>query len=82
MAWSVAVFALLVLLAGSFCAIARGDALDRAVGLQLANVLGVLAVVALAVATGRGILIDIALVLAVLGLASGLAYARFLERWL
>ncbi len=82
MPWSVAVVVLLVLLASSFLTVARGDALDRAVGLQLANVLAVLTTVALAVATGRGILMDIALVLAVLGLASGLAYARFLERWL
>jgi multisubunit Na+/H+ antiporter MnhF subunit len=80
--WDVALVALVALLAVATVAVVRGGTLDRLVGLQLTNVLAALAAVVLAIATGRGVILDVALVLAVLALASGLAYARFLERWL
>jgi multisubunit Na+/H+ antiporter MnhF subunit len=82
MIWTGALIALLALLGAGTLAVVRGDTVDRLVGLQLANVLATLAAVTLAIVTGRGVFLDVALVMAVLTLAAGLAYARFLERWL
>jgi multisubunit Na+/H+ antiporter MnhF subunit len=82
MAWEVALVALVLLLGLSVLAVGRGDVLDRIVGVQLAGVHATLIAVVLAVATGRRVVLDVALVLAALTLAGGLAYARVVERWL
>jgi multicomponent Na+:H+ antiporter subunit F len=60
----------------------RGDAQDRLVGLELAGVIVTLVLLLLAEAFGRAIYVDIALALALLSLAGGLVFARFLERFL
>ncbi len=80
--WTAAVTGLLVLLSLTSVSVCRGRAMDRVVGLQLIGVLATLTAIVLAVATGRSLVLDVALVLAVLTLIGGLAYARFLERWL
>jgi multisubunit Na+/H+ antiporter MnhF subunit len=82
MGWEVALVALVLLLGLSVLAVGRGDVLDRIVGVQLAGVHATLIAVVLAVATGRRVVLDVALVLAALTLAGGLAYARVVERWL
>jgi multisubunit Na+/H+ antiporter MnhF subunit len=81
-AWTVASTGLLVLLSLTAVTVCRGRAIDRVVGLQLTGVLATLTAVMLAMASGRAMVLDVALVLAVLTLIGGLAYARFLERWL
>jgi multicomponent Na+:H+ antiporter subunit F len=80
--WTGALTGLLLLLAVSSVTVGRGTVMDRVVGLQLTGVLATLTAVVLALATGRTLVLDVALVLAVLTLIGGLAYARFLERWL
>ena len=60
----------------------RGGYLERFAGLQMAQVLTVLVLLLLAEGYARDLYVDMALVLAVLSLASGLVYVRFLERWL
>jgi multicomponent Na+:H+ antiporter subunit F len=80
--WVVAAGALVVLLGGAGVAVARGGLLDRLVGLQLVGVVTPLVLVVLAVALGLPILLEVALAVVVLSFVGGLAYARFLERWL
>lgn len=80
--WVVLAGVLVVLLGVCAAAVLRGPVLERAVALQLAGIVATLLTVVTAVATGRRIVLDLALVLAVVTLTSGLAYARFLERWL
>jgi multicomponent Na+:H+ antiporter subunit F len=60
----------------------RGTTEDRLVGLQSLNVVVPLALVAAAMAADRAVYLDVALVVALVSLAGGLAYARLLERWL
>jgi multicomponent Na+:H+ antiporter subunit F len=60
----------------------RGNILERFVALQMAQLFAVLVVLLLAEGYRRAIYFDLSLVLAVLSLASGLVYLRFLERWL
>jgi multisubunit Na+/H+ antiporter MnhF subunit len=81
-AWVVAAGALTVLLGVAGVAVLRGGALDRLVGLQLVGVIAPLVLVAVAMATGYGVLLEVGLALVLLSFAGGLAYARFLERWL
>jgi multicomponent Na+:H+ antiporter subunit F len=80
-AWAVTAGVLAVLLLVGAAAVLRGRPLERAVGLQLAGILATLLAVVVAVGSGRRIVLDVALVLAVVTLTGGLAYARFLERW-
>jgi multicomponent Na+:H+ antiporter subunit F len=80
--WVVAAGALVVLLGVASVAVARGSALDRVVGLQLVGVIAPLVLIVLAVATGLPVLLEVGLALVLLSFAGGLAYARFLERWL
>lgn len=65
------------------CGIARlrGTVLGAAVALQLAAIIDTLVLLLLAEGLDRPLLFDLALVLAVLSFAGGLAFARFLERW-
>jgi multicomponent Na+:H+ antiporter subunit F len=60
----------------------RGTTEDRLVGLQSLNVVVPLALVAAGMAADRSVYLDVALVVALVSLAGGLAYARLLERWL
>jgi multicomponent Na+:H+ antiporter subunit F len=56
--------------------------MERFISLQMAQILSVIVMILLAQGYGRDIYFDMGLVLAVLSLASGLVYIRFLERWL
>jgi multicomponent Na+:H+ antiporter subunit F len=80
--WEVLTVVLVVLFAAGSTAVLRGETLDRVVGVQLAGVLAPITAVAIALASGRTVLLEVALALAVLTLAGSLVYARFLERWL
>jgi multicomponent Na+:H+ antiporter subunit F len=80
--WMVATMALLAGLIPCGVTCLRGDAEDRLVGLELAGVIVTLVLLLLAEAFGRAIYVDVALALALLSLASGLVFARFLERFL
>jgi multicomponent Na+:H+ antiporter subunit F len=55
---------------------------DGLVALNLGGTIATLVLLLLAQATQRQPFFDLALVSAVLSFAGGLAYARFLERWL
>jgi multicomponent Na+:H+ antiporter subunit F len=55
---------------------------DGLVALNLGGTIATLVLLLLAEATERQPFFDLALVSAVLSFAGGLAYARFLERWL
>ena len=58
----------------------RGDAMARLLGLQLMTVSTILVLMLVAHGFSRAIYFDVALVLAVLSLASGLVFTRFLGR--
>ena len=60
----------------------RGPMFDRVVGLELASVLGTLALVLLAEGFDRDIYFDLAVVFGVASFAGSLVFVRFLERWL
>jgi multicomponent Na+:H+ antiporter subunit F len=60
----------------------RRSTLDRLVGLQLVGVIAPLLLVVVAIATAQPVLLEVALALVLLSFAGGLAFARFLERWL
>jgi multicomponent Na+:H+ antiporter subunit F len=60
----------------------RASASDGLVALNLGGTIATLVLLLLAQATQRQPFFDLALVSAVLSFAGGLAYARFLERWL
>ncbi len=77
-------FAALLLLATAPAGIGclRGDTMERFVALQLAQVVSAMVLLLLAEGFHRAIYFDVALAMAILALASGLVFARFLERWL
>jgi multisubunit Na+/H+ antiporter MnhF subunit len=81
-AWVVTAAALVVLLGLATVGCARGRALDRLAALQLVGVVTPLLLIVVAVATGTPVLLEVGLALVLLSFAGGLAYARFLERWL
>jgi multicomponent Na+:H+ antiporter subunit F len=60
----------------------RASPQDGLVALNLGGTIATLALLLLAEATQRQPFFDLAVVSAVLSFAGGLAYARFLERWL
>ena len=60
----------------------RASAADGLVALNLGGTIATLVLLLLAQATQRQPFFDLAVVSAVLSFAGGLAYARFLERWL
>jgi multicomponent Na+:H+ antiporter subunit F len=60
----------------------RARLMERFVAVQLVQVIAILAIVMMAMGYGRSIYLDVALVMAVLTLAGGLVFVRFLERWL
>jgi multicomponent Na+:H+ antiporter subunit F len=80
--WMVASIALLAGLVPCGITCLRGDVADRLVGLEMAGVVVTLVLLLLAEAFGRVVYVDLALALALLSLAGGLVFARFLERFL
>jgi multicomponent Na+:H+ antiporter subunit F len=82
MIWLTAATAMLLGLAPCCLVVLSGRMMERFVALQLAQVIVVFTMVMMAVGYGRSIYLDVALVMAVLALASGLVFVRFLERWL
>jgi multicomponent Na+:H+ antiporter subunit F len=79
--WILAALALLAGLVPCGWLCLRGDPVNRLVGLELAGVLDTLVLLLLAEGFHRQVYFDLALALALLSLASGLVFARFLERW-
>ena len=82
MIWLAAATGMLLGLVPCCFVVLRGRVMERFVALQLAQVIVVLTMIMMAVGFGRSIYVDVALVMAVLALASGLVFVRFLERWL
>jgi multicomponent Na+:H+ antiporter subunit F len=80
--WLVATLALLAGLVPCGITCLRGDVVDRLVGLEMAGVVVTLVLLLLAQGFGRVVYVDLALALALLSFASGLVFARFLERFL
>jgi multicomponent Na+:H+ antiporter subunit F len=76
--------ALLLLAAVIPCGIVclRGKVMERLAALQGAQILVVFVLLMLAKGYGREIYYDAAVILALLNLAAGLVFIRFLERWL
>lgn len=78
--WFATIFALLLIPCLWVCV--TTPIMERFAALQMAQILAVLVMLLLAEGYHRDIYFDMGLVLAVLSLASGLVYVRFLERWL
>lgn len=78
-AWLIAALALLpgLLACGIVCL--RSPAIDGLVALELASTLAVVELMLLSEGTGRQPFIDLALVLAAMGLIGALAFARLME---
>ena len=73
-----------VLLAGAFPLLwvcLRGSILEALVALELAGTITTLVLLVIAEGTHRQPFFDLALVSALLSFGGGLAFARFLERW-
>jgi multicomponent Na+:H+ antiporter subunit F len=81
-----AYFAAAVVLVGALAPLLvysiRADPADGLVALNLGGTIATLVLLLLAEATERQPFFDLAVVSALLSFAGGLAYARFLERWL
>ena len=80
-AWLVAATALLLGLVPCLVVMVRGSIVEALVGLQMAGVLETVTLMVLAEGFHRAPFQDLALALALLTLASGLVFARMLERW-
>jgi multisubunit Na+/H+ antiporter MnhF subunit len=80
-AWTVAATVLVVTLLPLAGVIWRAPTIDAAVAYQLAGVIVTLVMLLLCEAYGDTSFADLAVVLAMLGLGSGLVFVRFLERW-
>lgn len=73
-----------VLLAGLFplfIVCMRGTPMEALVAVQLGGTIATLVLLLLAQGTNRAPFFDLAVVSALLSFAGGLAFARFLERW-
>ncbi len=81
-AWAIASCILAAALGPCAVTCLRGDAVDRLIGLQTAQTVTVLLLLALALLVGRAAFVDVALAAALLSFGSTLVFARFLERWL
>ncbi len=73
---------LLAAMVPCFWITARGDALQRLVGLEAASNMATVIFLLVAVSFNQGSFADLALTLALLSYGGGLVFARFLERWL
>lgn len=81
-AYFVATTALIVCLGPLIIFATRASPADGLVALNLGGTIATLAFLLFAEATERQPFFDLAVVSAVLSIAGGLAYSRFLERWL
>jgi multisubunit Na+/H+ antiporter MnhF subunit len=81
-AWVVTAGAMVALLGVASIATVRRSTLDRLVGLQLVGVIAPLVLIVVAIGSAQPILLEVGLALVLLTFAGGLAFARFLERWL
>lgn len=81
-AWLIAVVALAPPLAVAVVMCERGSLHARLAAVQLASVVGVLALVCMTFAFDQASSIDLALTLALLTLPASLLFAVFTERWL
>lgn len=77
--WTGVAGVLLLCLGLSLVAACRGDTLARITGVLMSTALGVLLVLVLAALETLPMLIDVALLVALLSFPGGLVYARFLE---
>jgi multisubunit Na+/H+ antiporter MnhF subunit len=80
--WFITVFCLSLTLIPVTIATVRGDALDRVIGMALGGIIVTLGLISMAVGSGKSIYIDVAIVVAFLSFAGGIAFPHFLERWL
>lgn len=80
--WLLAGFGLLSSLVPVGIASFRGSAMDRLAAIEAAATVVTLALLVLAQGFGRPAFFDVALVEAFLSFGGGLAFVRFLERWL
>jgi multicomponent Na+:H+ antiporter subunit F len=81
-AWTAAASVLLAALLPVALVVWRRAEMDGVVALELGGVVVILLMVLLAEAYGDPAFADLALVLALLSLGSGLVFVRFLERWI
>jgi multicomponent Na+:H+ antiporter subunit F len=81
-AWYITAIALLVCLIPCIVVCSRGDPFKRLIGLEMANSVCVMILIALAGALDRDFLYDLALAQAFLSIGGGLVFVRFMERWL
>lgn len=81
MIWFAAATALMLTMVPCGWVCLRAGILDALVALELAGLIATLALLVVAQGVDRAPFFDIALVSAVLSFAGGLAFARFLERW-
>ncbi len=77
--WTAA--ALLVTMVPPLIVCITGTAVQRFIALQMCQGIAALVVILFSRGYDRSIYMDVALALALVGLGSGLVYARFLERW-
>jgi len=81
-AWTAAASVLLAALAPVALVVWRRAEMDGVVALELGGVVVILLMLLLAEAYGDPAFADLAVVLAMLSLGSGLVFVRFLERWI
>ncbi|MDB5066162.1 MAG: hypothetical protein JWM18_2596 [Chloroflexi bacterium] len=81
-AWTAAASVLLAALLPVALVIWRRPEMDGVVALELGGVVVILLMLLLAEAYGDPAVADLAVVLAMLSLGSGLVFVRFLERWI
>jgi multisubunit Na+/H+ antiporter MnhF subunit len=80
--WVLTAGAMTALIGLASIATVRRSTLDRLVGLQLVGVIAPLLLIVVAIATAQPVLLEVGLALVLLSFAGGLAFARFMERWL
>lgn len=80
--WLMAAYGVGLCLAPCALMCLRGSPERRLVGLEMTSIIVTLLLALLAAGTGRWILIDLPLCLAVLAGGGGLVFARFLEKYL
>jgi multisubunit Na+/H+ antiporter MnhF subunit len=81
-AWTAAASVLLAALLPVALVVWRRAEMDGVVALELGGVVVILLMLLLAEAYGDAAFADLAVVLALLSLGSGLVFVRFLERWI
>ena len=80
--WLISATALLFGLVPVGIVVFKGDPMDRVVGLEMAGIMTTLILMLLAHVYAEYSFYDLALATALLSFGGGLAFVRFLERWL